>query len=109
MVENGIPQPMVDQFVAAGGSGNALDLTGTGDLGQRILDAAGPLARPFIEPILPQLVASIQGAFAIAIASTFWIGIGAAVIAAIFVLFVRDPAPGTFMATAADAREGAEA
>ena len=93
MLDNGIPPAMVDAFQSQGGGGNALELTGTGDLGQRILDSLPAEARPFVEPILSQLVASIQQAFAIAIASTFWIGIGAAVLAAIFVLFVRDPEP----------------
>jgi len=91
MLANGLPQPFVDAFAQLGGGSNqALNLTGTGDLGQRILDRAGA-ARPFIEPFIDQLVAALQQAFAIAIASTFWIGIGAAVVAAVFVVFVRDP------------------
>ena len=89
---NNIPQPMIDQFTQAGGGGaGALDLTGTGDLGQRILEAVPAPFRALVEPIIPQLVLSIQEAFALAIATTFWVGIGAAVLAAVFALFLRNP------------------
>ena len=91
---NNIPQVMIDQFAAAGGGGaGALDLTGTGDLGQRILEGVPPAFRAVVEPLIPQLVLSIQQAFALAIATTFWVGIGAAVIAAVFALFLRNPRP----------------
>lgn len=90
MVANGIPQVMVDGFVAGSSSGNALDFTGTGDLGKTILDALPAQVRPLIEPLIPQIVLSIHEAFAIAISSTFWVSIGAAILAAVFVLFLRD-------------------
>jgi EmrB/QacA subfamily drug resistance transporter len=90
---NGIPQVMIDQFAGAGGGSGALDLTGTGDLGQRILEGVPPAFRAVVEPLIPQLVLSIQQAFALAIATTFWVGIGAAIIAAVFALFLRNPKP----------------
>ena len=90
LVANGIPQPMVDQFAAGGGGGQLLDLTGTGDLGAQILESVPAPFRPQVEPIIPQIVQAIHEAFAIAIASTFWIGIAAAVVAAVFVLFLRE-------------------
>ena len=93
LVANGIPQQFVDQFNQQGGGGNALDFTGTGDLGQRILDSLPPQAVPFVQPFIAQIVTALQEAFAIAIASTFWIGIAAAIIAAVFVLFIKDPEP----------------
>jgi EmrB/QacA subfamily drug resistance transporter len=89
LLANDIPQTMVDQFAATGGSGGALDFTGTGDLGKQILDGLPAAARPFVEPYIAQIVLSIHEAFAIAISSTFWVSIGAAVLAAIFVLFLR--------------------
>ena len=93
LVANQVPQQLVDQFTAAGGAGgNALNLTGTGDLGQRILDGLPPEAVPFVQPFIAQIVLSIQQGFALAIASTFWVGIAAAVLAAIAVLFIRNPA-----------------
>jgi EmrB/QacA subfamily drug resistance transporter len=84
----------LDQFAAQSGGGNgALELTGTGDLGQRILDSLPPIAVPFVQPYIAQIVTSLQEAFALAIATTFWVGIVAAVIAAVFALFLRNPAP----------------
>ena len=42
LVAAGVPKPIVDQF--AGGTG--VDITGTGDLGQRILASLPPEAKP---------------------------------------------------------------
>ena len=89
LAANGIPQQFVDQF-AAGQSGGALDLTGTGDLGERILAATPEQFRAFIEPLIPQIVQAIHEAFALAIASTFWIGIVAALVAGVLCLFIQE-------------------
>ena len=90
LLANGIPQQFVDQFQAqGGGGGSALDFTGTGDLGAQILASVPEAARPFVEPIIPNIVTAIHEAFAIAISSTFWVSIGAAVLAAVIVLFLR--------------------
>src|SRR5829696_4507789 len=88
LVANGLPQQMVDQFAATGGAGGALELTGTGDLGQKILQGVPEAFRGLVEPLIPQIVQAIHEAFAIAIASTFWVSIGAAVVAALIVLLL---------------------
>ena len=88
MVAAGVPQQMVDQFQAAGGGGE-LDLTGTGDLGQRILEDAGPF-RALVEPFINQIVDGIHRAFSIGVADTFWVGIAGALVAAVAVLFLRE-------------------
>jgi EmrB/QacA subfamily drug resistance transporter len=93
LVANDIPQAFVDAFNQQGGGGSALDLTGTGDLGQRILSSLPPEAVPFVQPFIAQIVTSLQEAFALAIATTFWVGIGAAILAAVFALFLRNPKP----------------
>jgi MFS family permease len=93
LLANGIPQQFVDQFNQPGGGGGALELTGTGDLGQRILDSLPPIAVPIVQPFIGQIVLSLQQAFALAIATTFWVGIAAAIIAAVFALFLRNPKP----------------
>jgi len=90
LLANGLPQQMVDQFGASGSSGGALDLTGTGDLGAQILEGVPAAFRSFVEPFIDQIVLSIHQAFAIAIASTFWVSIGAAALAAVLVLFLRE-------------------
>jgi len=89
LVANGIPQEFANQFAASGGSNQTLDLTGTGDLGAKILAEVPAAARPFVEPFIGQIVTAIHDAFAIAIASTFWISIGAALLAAVLVLFLK--------------------
>jgi EmrB/QacA subfamily drug resistance transporter len=95
LAAKGMPQQMIDQFnqQAAGGGSSALNLTGTGDLGAEILKNVPAELQAFVQPFIPVIVQSIHEAFALAIATTFWVGITAAVIAAVFVLFVRDPEP----------------
>ena len=109
LLANGLPQQMVDQFTAAGqaGGGSALDLTGTGDLGATILAGIPEQFRGLVEPFIPAIVNSIHNAFAIAIASTFWVSIAAAALAAIIVLFLREARPAAAMSGAAASSAGA--
>ncbi|MEO5704840.1 MAG: MDR family MFS transporter [Candidatus Limnocylindrales bacterium] len=103
LLANGLPQAMVDQFAANSGGSGSLSLTGTGDLGKTILDGLPAQARPFVEPFINQIVLSIHEAFALAISSTFWVSIGAALLAAIAVLFLKD------VRTVADAQRAHDA
>jgi len=89
LAANGIPQQVIDQFGQAS-SGGQLDLTGTGDLGQRILAATPEQFRSFIEPLIPQIVQAIHESFSLAIASSFWIGIVAALVAGVLCLFIQE-------------------
>jgi hypothetical protein len=89
LVAHGVPQPIVDQF-SGGGAGAQLDLTGTGDLGAKILAGTPDAFKPIIQPIIPNIVGGIHEAISIAIANTFWAGIVAAVLAAILVLFLHE-------------------
>ena len=89
LVVAGVPQQFVDQFQQQG-AGASLDLTGTGDLGSRILAAVPEQFRPFVEPLIPNIVAGIHEAFSLAFGSMMWIGIGGAIVAAIAVLFLRE-------------------
>jgi EmrB/QacA subfamily drug resistance transporter len=99
LIANDIPEQFVAQFQSQGGGGSALDFTGTGDLGAQILANVPPAARAFVEPFIGQIVTAIHEAFAIAIASTFWVSIGAAALAAVLVLFLR-PQPAAAALTA---------
>jgi EmrB/QacA subfamily drug resistance transporter len=103
LIANGIPEEFVTQFASGGGNNQALDFTGTGDLGQQILASVPEAFRAFVEPFIGQIVTSIHEAFALAIASTFWVSIGAAVLAAIIVLFL--PATGRAGITSGAAEE----
>ena len=89
----GVPQQFVDQFAG----GQSVDVTGTGDLGQRILAAVPEPARAAVEPLIPGIVHAIYEAFSLAVASTFWVGIVGALIGAVVVLFLREePMRSTF-------------
>ena len=86
----GVPPPLVAGFQAAGGTGGAFDLTGTGDLGARILAATPEAFREAVAPFIPNIVTGIHQAFSIAVTSTFWIGIAGALIAAVLVAFLHE-------------------
>jgi hypothetical protein len=83
---------IVQAFGAAGGAaGNALgQLTGTGDLGQQIVANTPEAFRPLVEANVDAIVSGIHNAFAVATASVFYVGIIAAAIAAVFVLFLHE-------------------
>jgi hypothetical protein len=88
-----VPASFLGQF----GQGGQLDLTGTGDLGQRILAATPAAAQPQVQPLIPGIVQAVHESFSIAIASTFWVSIVVALVAAVFVLFLREaPMRATF-------------
>lgn len=84
--------PVPGQIVAALPiSGNALNqLVGVGNIGQAILAGIPAGARSQIEPFVPDIVAAIYRAFSLATASTFVFGIGAAVVGALTVAFLRE-------------------
>ena len=92
LVANGIPQQFVDQFQGAGGAGSDLNnLVGVGtDLGAAILAGVPEQLRPIVEPYLPAIVTSIYEAISFAIASVFWLGLVAAVVAFGAVLVIRE-------------------
>ena len=81
----GVPDTVSSGFAAASNSG-AIDfnkLTGTGDMGQTILASIPEAFRGAIEPFVPNIVDGIHRAFSLGVAQTFWIGVIAAVIAAV--------------------------
>ena len=111
MTSAGVPGPLVAGFQQGLSSGQVdlNQLTGTGDLGQTILANAGPLA-PQIQPFITNIVGGIHDAFSLAVGQTFWIGVGAAIIAALAAatmqeLALRQHTPAqAAAAAAADAR-----
>jgi EmrB/QacA subfamily drug resistance transporter len=96
----GVPPAFAAQF-AGGGSG--IDLAGTGDLGQRILASVPADQQALVQPLIPGIVQAIYEAFSIGVASSFWVGIGAAILGAAFVIFLPEvPMRATFEMTDAD-------
>jgi Na+/melibiose symporter-like transporter len=83
LTASGVPAQIVTGFTQASSSG-ALDfnqLTGVGNLGAEILAGVPAQLRPAIEPFLGNIVSGIHSAFSLAVAGTFWIGLGATIIA----------------------------
>ena len=87
LIAAGVPQ----QFLAQGFSPSdprvqQLDLFGTGDLAGRLAAFLPPEAQGLIQGI----VKAVHDTFSIAIASTFWIGIAGAIVAAVLVGFLHE-------------------
>ena len=87
LVAAGVPQQFVAQFAGNSGSFN---LTGTGDLGARILAQVPEQFKPLVEPLIPNIVNGIHEAISLALGGAIWVGIGAAIIAVIAVLFLKE-------------------
>jgi MFS family permease len=88
------------------------NLTGVGDLGAAILGAVDAATKEILAPFITQIVAGMHQAFSLAVAQTFWIGVGAAIIAAIAAALMQEHALRTEQttvsapATAAAAADG---
>jgi EmrB/QacA subfamily drug resistance transporter len=85
LAKAGVPPEVVTGFGQATASGQ-LDfnqLSGVGDLGAAILTGVPAAVRPAIEPYIASIVTGIHDAFSLGVAQTFWIGVGAAVVAAL--------------------------
>jgi EmrB/QacA subfamily drug resistance transporter len=90
----GVPPEFASSFANGGGG---VDLQGTGDLGERILASVPAEQQPFVEPMIPGIVQAIYDSVSVAIASSFWVGIAAAVVAVIVVVFLPElPMRDTF-------------
>ncbi len=88
----GVPDQVVASFGQAASSGQ-IDfnrLTGTGDMGQTILASVPEQFRAAIAPVVPNLVDGIHRAFSLGVASTFWVGVVAAVLAALAAATMRE-------------------
>ncbi|MBA3689334.1 MAG: MFS transporter [Chloroflexi bacterium] len=85
MVKAGVPQQAVDGFTTSGSSA-LQNVSGVGDLGAAILASVPDEFKAQVEPLIPMMVQGIHQAFSIATATTFYLGIGAALVAAALVL-----------------------
>jgi hypothetical protein len=97
---------MVAAFTASGSGADLSSLTGTGDLGAAILAQTPDAFKPVVEPLIPNIVTGIHEAVSIAIANTFWVGIVAALIAAVLVVFLHEVPMRTTFEGGSDLREG---
>ena len=86
MLAAGVPPQVVSSFPL----GNTSALTAVGDLGAAILTSVPASAQAAIQPLIPMIVQGIRAAVSIAIAGTFWVGIVAAIVAAVAALFLKE-------------------
>jgi EmrB/QacA subfamily drug resistance transporter len=90
----GVSEPIVSGFTSQGAGVLSSETTGVGvDLGQQILSSAPEQVRPVIEPQLPNIVDGIHQAFSIAIGHAMWLGVGAAAVAALILIFLLPEIP----------------
>jgi EmrB/QacA subfamily drug resistance transporter len=92
MVASGVPQPVVDGFTQATGGGtfDLSQLTGVGDLGQAILAAIPPQFQEAITPFIDAMVTGIHGAFSLATAQTFWLGVAGSIAALVAAVAIKE-------------------
>ena len=92
LIAAGVPPAQLDQFAGQlAPVGQQLnDFAAVGDLGARILASLPADARPFVEPLIPNIVAGIYQALSLAIAGSLWLGVIAAFAAAGVSLFMHE-------------------
>jgi EmrB/QacA subfamily drug resistance transporter len=91
LAKDGVPLQAFAQIpIRRPGQTTGVDLFATGDLGKAILNSVDEATRATLAPIVPNIVRAVHEAFTIALASTFWVGIGGALIAAVLVLFLQE-------------------
>ncbi|MFL5675242.1 MAG: MDR family MFS transporter [Chloroflexota bacterium] len=86
MVSAGVPQPVLDGFAQAGGKVDFGQLTGVGDLAGILAKALPPEAQAAI----PAIIEGIHGAFSLATAQTFWLGVIGAIISAAAAVAIKE-------------------
>jgi len=77
MAAAGVPQPVLDGFSQASSSGTVdfSQLTGVGDMGAALLAAIPAQFQAAVAPYIDAMVEGIHGAFSLATAQTFWLGV----------------------------------
>jgi EmrB/QacA subfamily drug resistance transporter len=86
MTAAGVPAPLVDGFTKSGGNFDLSQLTGVGNLPQ-VLASVIP---PQFQSAIPLIVDGIHGAFSLATAQTFWLGVIGAVVSFVAALAIKE-------------------
>src|SRR4249919_2261617 len=92
MTAAGVPKQVTDGFTqaSANGSFDTSSLTGVGDLGAAILKAIPAEFQAAVQPFIGAMVEGIHGAFSLATAQTFWLGVFGSVIALIAAVAIKE-------------------
>jgi EmrB/QacA subfamily drug resistance transporter len=88
----GVPPQVIDGFTQASSSGSfdLGQLTGVGDLGQALLAQIPAQFQDAIKPFIGAMVEGIHGAFSLATAQTFWLGVAGSVVALLAAIAVKE-------------------
>jgi len=81
-----VPEPLIQGFQQNTGSFDVAQLTGVGDLSATLAKVLPPEAQQFI----PNIIEGIHGAFSLATAQTFWLGVLGAVLAVAAGVFIKE-------------------
>ena len=82
----GTPEPFIERFEQLSAEEGGFDIGGVGDLGAALRAVLPAEAQPFVET----LVAAVRDAFSLAIAGTFWLGVGAVALAFLATLAIAE-------------------
>jgi EmrB/QacA subfamily drug resistance transporter len=82
----GVPAPVLQGFAQSGGSLDLGQLTGVGNLADVLAKALPAQAQAAI----PAIIEGIHGAFSLATAQTFWLGVVGAIIAAVAAVAIKE-------------------
>jgi MFS family permease len=88
----GVPPQVIDGFNQASSSGtfDLAKLTGVGDMGQLILAQIPAQFQEAIKPFIGAMVEGIHGAFSLATAQTFWLGVAGAIVATLAAVAIKE-------------------
>ncbi len=92
MAAAGVPPQVVAGFgqASANGSLDLSQLTGVGDMGKAILANIPPEFQAAVAPFINEIVEGIHGAFSLATAQTFWLGVVGAIVAALAAVAIKE-------------------
>jgi EmrB/QacA subfamily drug resistance transporter len=88
----GVPQQVIDGFTQASSTGSfdLGQLTGVGDLGQALLAQIPVQFQDAIKPFIGSMVEGIHGAFSLATAQTFWLGVAGSSVALVAAVAIKE-------------------
>jgi hypothetical protein len=92
MSASGVPQQVLDGFKQATSTGSFdfSSLTGVGDLGTAILAAIPAEFRAAVQPFIGAMVEGVHGAFSLATAQAFWLGVVGSIVAGLAALAIKE-------------------
>jgi EmrB/QacA subfamily drug resistance transporter len=88
----GVPQQVLDGFKQASSTGSFdfSSLTGVGDLGTAILAAIPAQFQAAVQPFIGAMVEGVHGAFSLATAQAFWLGVVGSIAAGVAALAIKE-------------------